>query len=347
VYKSLQGSRAVAAMMVVLYHLGLAISSEKYFGIEAFASPFSFGHAGVPFFFILSGFIIFSAHRNDISRPEMLASYLKKRIIRIYPTYWIIFLSVFLVAIFSSSLRYTVPQDAYVIFKSLLLIPHENKIDVGNTAPVLSVAWTLQYEVIFYILFGFFILNRWLPLFVAVLVCGLYYSSYADALSKIFFISFLTKDVMLLFFMGMVVSAAAIVIKTVNNPLFYLNTGIFIFMFLAVNSVVGINLEMETMLYGLASCLIVFGLVRSEDKCLVYLGQPLMQKLGDSSYALYLIHYPLISILCKLALLAHLNSLGVMGAIISFILIFAACLSSSLLFHQWVEKPIAAYLRKY
>jgi exopolysaccharide production protein ExoZ len=90
-YKSLQGTRALAALLVVLFHLGNTIALGKYFGIEAFAIPFKFGSAGVEFFFVLSGFIIFAAHRNDISKPRRLTNYISKRVIRIYPTYWIIF----------------------------------------------------------------------------------------------------------------------------------------------------------------------------------------------------------------------------------------------------------------
>ena len=33
-YKSLQACRAFAAILVVLYHLGLTISKEKYFGLD-------------------------------------------------------------------------------------------------------------------------------------------------------------------------------------------------------------------------------------------------------------------------------------------------------------------------
>jgi peptidoglycan/LPS O-acetylase OafA/YrhL len=54
-------------------------------------TPFRWGDAGVEFFFVLSGFIIASAHAGDISRPARLIPYLQRRIIRIYPPYWIIF----------------------------------------------------------------------------------------------------------------------------------------------------------------------------------------------------------------------------------------------------------------
>lgn len=76
-YKSLQAGRGIAAMLVVLFHLGGAFAAEKYFGIAAFSIPFKFGSAGVELFFVLSGFIIFSAHRDDIGQVSKIAGYIK------------------------------------------------------------------------------------------------------------------------------------------------------------------------------------------------------------------------------------------------------------------------------
>ena len=76
-YKSLQAGRAIAAILVVLYHLGGNIAKEKYFGIKMFSVPFSFGGSGVEFFFVLSGFIILAAHRDDIFKPHKFLNYFK------------------------------------------------------------------------------------------------------------------------------------------------------------------------------------------------------------------------------------------------------------------------------
>ena len=46
-YKSLQAGRAVAALSVLLFHLGGAISDSKYFAIQEFTIPFGWGGAGV------------------------------------------------------------------------------------------------------------------------------------------------------------------------------------------------------------------------------------------------------------------------------------------------------------
>ena len=204
-YKSLQAGRAVAAILVVLFHLGSAIASEKYFGIREFYIPFSFGSAGVQFFFVLSGFIILSAHRGDVSQPTHLGNYISKRLIRIYPTYIIIFLVVYCLAIASPALRNTVPHDVIIVFKSLLLIPQDISVVGGSGAPVLGVAWTLQYEMLFYFFFAFWIVNKWLPAvisFILLYIYILYYWGYLPA----FPYSFIYQQHIFLFAMGMLVS---------------------------------------------------------------------------------------------------------------------------------------------
>jgi len=344
-YRSLQASRAIAATLVVLYHLGLYMANTDYFGIEAFSVPFAFGSAGVEFFFVLSGFIILSAHRNDIFQPRKLAGYIKKRLVRIYPTYWIIFLPVFLLAIASASLQHTVPHDIFVIVKSLLLVP-QNKAVVGGTgAPVLAVAWTLQYEMFFYLFFAFMILSRWLSIIFAVAI--LY--NYTVVQSHTFPFSFLSQDYILLFAMGMIVSLACTSKKTiVSRPLFYVNTGAVMFLCVALDTVADIgSLEKwSTILYGLSSCLMIFGLVRGEDAGRVVFGGRRMQLLGDSSYALYLIHLPLMSLVCKLSLLTPMDKLGIPGAMLFYCVILSLCLLGSVAFHLRIEKPVTAFLRK-
>jgi exopolysaccharide production protein ExoZ len=344
VYKSLQAGRAIAAIMVVLFHLGGAVAVEKYFGIAAFSIPFSFGFAGVEFFFVLSGFIILTAHRTDIFKPHRLVSYIKKRFIRIYPTYWIIFISVFVLAYANPTLRNTVPHDALIILKSLLLAPQ----DGGTAAPVLAVAWTLQYEMFFYLFFALMILSRLVSIIAGIAVLLIIMLPTLGYPSSSFLYMFLSQDYILLFVMGMVVSVTHTSKKaTVNSPIFYFTIGTLLFLLIAADTVMqlGLLLKWTILLYGLASSLIIFGLVRAEDKGTIIGNQRWLQLLGDSSYALYLIHYPLISILLKLSLFLQLNKFGAIGAIIAYIAIFSACLISAVVFHLWIEKPVVAYLR--
>lgn len=80
--KELDAFRGIAALAVVLYHYTTIYSKD--FGVE---SPFyfSYGWLGVPFFFILSGFVI----TLTIERCTSSLQFLKKRFVRLYPTFWI------------------------------------------------------------------------------------------------------------------------------------------------------------------------------------------------------------------------------------------------------------------
>lgn len=80
--KELDAFRGIAALAVVLYHYTTIYSKD--FGVD---SPvyFSYGWLGVPFFFILSGFVI----TLTIGRCTSSLQFLKKRFVRLYPTFWI------------------------------------------------------------------------------------------------------------------------------------------------------------------------------------------------------------------------------------------------------------------
>ena len=80
--KELDAFRGIAALAVVLYHYTTIYFKD--FGVE---SPiyFDYGWLGVPFFFILSGFVI----TLTIERCTSSFQFLKKRFVRLYPTFWI------------------------------------------------------------------------------------------------------------------------------------------------------------------------------------------------------------------------------------------------------------------
>lgn len=75
----LQAGRAVAAVMVVLYHLTVYFLPEHYYGGEKVGPGlFKMGYAGVEFFFVLSGFIMVFVHMRDFGVPERAPRFLEK-----------------------------------------------------------------------------------------------------------------------------------------------------------------------------------------------------------------------------------------------------------------------------
>ncbi len=346
-YKSLQSGRAIAAIVVVLYHLGLTLAADKYFGTDIFKIPFSFGMLCIDSFFVLSGFIICTAHSRDFSKPHRLGRYLSKRFIRVFPVFWAIFFAVFFLAVAIPATRDTVPHDLEILVKGLFLIPQDKNVIGGTGAPVITVAWTLHHEVFFYLLFGLLIISKWfLPFLVAGWV-GLKLFYLDDP--QPFLVSFVLSPYLWLFAIGMIVAMINKSEKVIiEKPMRLAGLAIVIFMVVASLTVQDDSFDNDgrTLIYGIAAGFLAIGLVRAEDKGQVVMGNRWMQLLGNASFVLYLIHYPVLSIVCKLAMVVGLGNLGMLGAVITYVGTFLVCVIVSVAFHLWVEKPLSAYLRE-
>ena len=339
-YKSIQGCRAVAALLVVLHHLGGAIASSKYFGAELFNVPFIFGDSGVEFFFVLSGFIITWAHFNEFGQPVCLLRYLRRRVVRIYPIYWIVFAVVYLLAQASPTLRYMLPQDYSTLIKALALVPQDPSVVGGNGAPVIAVAWTLQYEICFYALIAIFIVSRSLGILVSIPLMVNYGICHVGACS--FPRSFFSSNLILLFGFGVAIAySSRSSVLMIKKPAIVATIAATIFIGFGVfEAVVGTDtLPVDRrLIYGLLSGVLIFALVQLEDGGRLRIKNDWIPLLGDSSYSLYLVHFPLIIVLCKLMIFIGLT--GTVGAIIAYSVILCACIITSVALHLLVEKPI-------
>jgi peptidoglycan/LPS O-acetylase OafA/YrhL len=148
----IQALRGIASVLVVCYHTGTLYAMNLNFLV--FNNAFKFGHLGVTFFFVLSGFIIYYIHNQDVKKPSQLPSFLYKRITRIFPVYW----TVLAIKLF------TKPIDFFPIVFAFFLIPVSN--------PYISVSWTLSYEIFFYACFGVLIyrLNKYTTILFSIFI---------------------------------------------------------------------------------------------------------------------------------------------------------------------------------
>jgi exopolysaccharide production protein ExoZ len=139
----IQVLRATAALLVVLHHTLQASGGE----IAPPKSPYwftTFGAAGVDIFFVISGFIMFYVS-FPTGRPSVTpASFLLKRITRIYPFYWFSMALAF--GLWSKGLFNPSQIDADILIRSFFLIP--------SNGFIVDVAWTLVYEMYFYVIFA-------------------------------------------------------------------------------------------------------------------------------------------------------------------------------------------------
>jgi peptidoglycan/LPS O-acetylase OafA/YrhL len=82
----LQAGHAIAALIVVAFHANVFILPDRLYHGGAASRAFNMGYAGVEFFFVLSGFIMFYVHAKDFSLPHWAPDFLRKCIGRINPT---------------------------------------------------------------------------------------------------------------------------------------------------------------------------------------------------------------------------------------------------------------------
>jgi len=85
--------RGLAALMIVFLYLGVAEGRYGSYGRQ-YLDGFRVGAAGVDIFFVISGFVMMLVINNKLTSPGI---FLKNRLSRIYPNYWIYFIIVVLV----------------------------------------------------------------------------------------------------------------------------------------------------------------------------------------------------------------------------------------------------------
>lgn len=132
--------RGVAAVSVLLFHY-----TSRYNTIFETSTmnwfEFSFGHYGVQLFFIISGFVIFMT----LGRSKNKVDFIKRRFIRLYPTFWISMFITFTITSFSGITRFERTFHDFLI--NLTMIPNL----IGFQA-IDGVYWSLEVELLFYFL---------------------------------------------------------------------------------------------------------------------------------------------------------------------------------------------------
>lgn len=146
--KELDAFRGLAALSVVLYHYTTIYSKD--FGVDA-PLYFSYGWLGVPFFFILSGFVI----TLTLERSSSALHFLKKRFLRLYPTFWICVLFTLGVIWITKSQAIHPMFDRPIID---ILFNFTMFHELLNFHHVDGAYWSLLPELLFYILMAFLLL---------------------------------------------------------------------------------------------------------------------------------------------------------------------------------------------
>ena len=143
---NLQTLIAFAAMNVVIFH---SIASGESYGFKTkLISNFEhWGSNGVDLFFVISGFILLY---TQLEKKRSVKEFLLLRAIRIIPIYWLLTFILFFLYIFIPFVFREMVITWNWVFTSLLFMSN----NLLGKPPVVLVGWTLELEMIFYLILG-------------------------------------------------------------------------------------------------------------------------------------------------------------------------------------------------
>lgn len=145
---SIQTLRALAAWVVVFHHYMQLVHNFQLTDPVS-VSMQRYGAIGVDLFFVISGFVIYLSATGKKISP---ATFVRHRLARIAPAYWMFTCITAVTLIFlPGSVPLTLYEPVFLL-KSLFFIPAQNPSEIGFY-PLMTVGWTLNYEMVFYAVF--------------------------------------------------------------------------------------------------------------------------------------------------------------------------------------------------
>lgn len=337
-FRSIQVLRAIAALLVVLFHLRIV---EERFGVDGALLPrfVRFADAGVDLFFVISGFVIATLVETSPASGAGASRFLIRRAWRVLPPYWIyttlvVALMVFMPGVANSS------YAGQSVLASYLLWPQP-------TLPVLTVGWTLVHEAYFYIVIAAVIATlggRWLTQALLCWSVAIVLAQTSDSDIVRGPLGALVSSPMTLEFIagGLLgvswhrIPAAAAPTLLMAGALAFVGGMAYIDSFPPALS----YLPLRVLIFGAASLLIVAGCVRLEHDgrwpaCAA------AEAVGNASYSLYLSHVFVISATGRLWQWTGLNASAVQHA--AFIAATVGlCLAAGLVSYRFLERPFVS-----
>ncbi|HBT7733942.1 TPA: acyltransferase [Klebsiella pneumoniae] len=342
---SLTGIRGIAAIYVVIYHLFHHASDNNFINN---------GYLSVDLFFILSGFIITHAHRNDffdVVTKKNYITFMLSRVMRIWPAY--VFWLLFNIAIIALKGR---PISFDQIVSNVLMIQN-----MGLSSSIIGTGWSLSVEFFAYFFFPFICIftmskNAYKSLYIFLLsVCVIMLVAFvrhsfivgsqikfSDPLDVMSFDGFgaLLRGLSE-FCMGVV--GYKIYIYAKNTSLKYVNHLTYAITFILIASLLSSGMDV---LFSASTFVLIPLLAMGNNKIVSFLSSQFSVFLGKISFSLYLCHIPLVFYIYSRAELLLSNIIGhelfllvACGAISISACIFIAWVS-----YELIEKKLRIYI---
>lgn len=357
--ESIQALRGFAAVLVLLYHIKIL----QVFHITELNPPYLItelkrieglmlrGYSGVDLFFVISGFVMFYIAGDAKAGLLNATRFLKRRIIRLYPIWWVfcgILVLYYIFTIGAPVKPSTVPEGTpnwLFLLKSAALFPQAKE-------PILGVGWTLIHEMYFYLVFTALLfvpsqhrikaITIWL-----LLTSTAFFFGPKEIIASGYF--GLTGSLLSLEFIAGVFAASLILRRRIFMPKAILITAAILFL---SGLVFYTELSQTQRLWGrvaifaLPFALMVYGAAALEVQNKLIIMRPLIW-LGDVSYSLYLSHLLVIGVLIRIWHHLPFPPIGAEGGVDNLIYSVVTCLSclfTAAAFYYLLERPVVRLL---
>ncbi len=365
---ALDGLRAVAALLVLLFHAWSIVPNYIQPGQSPSAYPLWYAKTGVNLFFVLSGFLLFLPYAQWLlgirEQPDIRLFY-KRRALRVVPAYWA---SLIIIGIL---LHPAAPGDLLIHFAFL------SNTNWDSVFSINGVYWTMAIEVQFYvtlplIALGMYALARRIGLLQAIVAAllGLFALSVAstylthigglDLLTMPVVSSFLVQYAAMPYWLGVFACGIACsliytyatkiypkraaadlpVAKlwTQRSGNYALLAGVVLLILLSMVPFLR-DIWMQQALFGLGYAGILFGVLFGSPSLRWPLANPVMRFVGLISYSFYIWHHAaLIVVGPKL----HGALAGQYHTIVLFVIGLAITIPIAYLSYQVFERPFIA-----
>lgn len=350
-YALLDGLRGVAAVLVVWYHI---FEGFQFASGAPTISCVNHGYLAVDFFFMLSGFVIGYAYDDRWSRSLSMASFFRRRLIRLHPMVvmgaMIGFMSFALTGFerwdgTSAGLPLSLLAlgAAWIMLPALPGMPREVRGN-GEMFPLNGPCWSLFFEYVGNVLYAVVLRRlgtRWLGGVAAVLACALGWFAITDGSGYGFIGVGWTLDEMNLiggtlrmlcpFTLGLFMSRVFQPVRV--RGAFWLCTAVLIVLF-HVPYIGSSGAWSWNGLYEAACIIGIFPLIvwlAASGSTTDSMSSRVCSFLGDISFPLYIVHYPLMYAFYRWLIKTQQYTLGetwpvALAVVVTSVLLAWACL---------------------
>jgi exopolysaccharide production protein ExoZ len=329
--ETIQFLRFIAAMAVVFFHGYQASTADAD---DQFGYWFDMGAAGVHIFFVISGFVIMFTSYGSKDEGMPTGRFLLKRIVRIFPIYWIC-CAAYLAYHTAFGVGYGMPFWNWV--GAFFLMP-------GDSSRIIGPGWTLSFELFFYLSFATVLRLRALTavtllsiLFIATIAIGfvLRFPGPLSIAHNPLILEFIAGCWLAYFYGRMRVGSLALgAASVVAGTLLFVVGGLIDYRSIPLFIV-----------WGIPSMFIVAGALMMEESGKLPSSIERLGRLGDSSYALYLIHVLIIAMLLDVGLRSIVPLDPSLAIGLTMVLAIVCGVLAAAIF-AFVEKPLLRWLRR-